>query len=74
MLQLTMRAVFLCALLFFLFRAVPSQVFRRLGVHTSHVIPGTTQHWEELKLIDQQKREAKRQAAGEQNSSSEDEQ
>jgi hypothetical protein len=38
---------------------IPSQIFRRLGVHTSHVIPGTTLHREEVRDIQARKREAK---------------
>ena len=34
-------------------------VFRRLGVHTSHVIPGTVQHRIELKQFAEEKRKEK---------------
>jgi hypothetical protein len=36
------------------------QVFRRLGVHTSHVIPNTTQHRIEVREIAEQKRLARK--------------
>jgi hypothetical protein len=42
---------------------VPSQVFRRLGVHTSHVIPNTVPHRQQLREIQQAKRQMKQQQA-----------
>jgi len=42
---------------------VPSRVFRRLGVHTSHVIPGTEPHKQQLREIQMVKRHLRNQEA-----------